>query len=114
MSNDTEIRPALTPRTATFEYWGEVQTHSDGALTVRDAINSPAIFRGDDRKGLAMLALDGMPYGFTRADLDVFLEAAHYAGRDGAPDEFCERLSNLAAKVADLILRPPPFPSPER
>lgn len=106
-----EIQPALTAkewaaRRFQFETWGEAHAHSDGALTVRDTVNQPAILRGEERQKLAALALHGQPFGFAWEDIDLLRSQAETERLEGvAPHNEirAEALDALAARIAALL-----------
>jgi hypothetical protein len=79
---------------------GEARVDDQGALRVDGA------FRGEERRGLAALALDGGPLGFSWNDVD-FIRAAVLADDLHSPDDWFI-LQRLADRIAALL---PPRPA---
>jgi hypothetical protein len=107
------MKPALTPkeweaRGTGDDETGDVFVHPDGnELCV-------VLGYGDfvgilNRHGVAALALHGMPFGFSHADVNLIREMALFvmAGREEL--RFGVTLSSLADRIAALL---PPEPTP--
>jgi hypothetical protein len=74
---------------------GEAHVDAEGTLRAEGA------FRGDERRGLAALALHGEPLGFTWHDVD-FIRAAVLADDMHSPDDWFI-LQRLADRIAALL-----------
>jgi hypothetical protein len=74
---------------------GEARIEADGALRAEGA------FRGDERRALAALALDGQAHGFTWHDVD-FIRATVLADDMHSPDDWFV-LQRLGQRIAALL-----------
>lgn len=115
-----EIKPALTPEEWANGYelpdpYSHVRVLEDeriGGLMVTVETPADISFEGAERHAVAALCLNGQPFGFTWADVDLLRQAAGMAAEEAGAfflPEMQERVDarmpfdNLADRIASLL-----------